>query len=133
MPVINKLKYFILPVEDIDRAKSFYLRTFGWDIDEDENIDGYHTIEVGDGEDYEGYFVKSKDISKLNKQLIIGVKSVDAKISLIEKNGGEIVEEPKKLNKKGNVAYFKDTEGNILGLMDSIYEDGHMEKQDSTF
>ena len=51
----------------------------------------------------------------------IDVSSVDETVKKIEENGGEIVRSKQTLPGVGYLAYFKDTEGNLWGIMFIVF------------
>ena len=48
----------------------------------------------------------------------IDVSSVDIDVKKVQENGGEIVQPKTAVPGVGYVAYFKDTEGNLFGIME---------------
>ncbi|MCI4360030.1 MAG: VOC family protein, partial [Thermoplasmata archaeon] len=48
--------------------------------------------------------------------ITIGVNDIDASLEAIEKAGGSTVSKKAPVGPMGFVAYFKDTEGNVVGL-----------------
>jgi hypothetical protein len=48
--------------------------------------------------------------------ITIAVDNIDQAASMIEKNGGKVVREKMPVGDMGFAAYFKDTEGNVVGL-----------------
>jgi predicted enzyme related to lactoylglutathione lyase len=44
------------------------------------------------------------------------VDDIDAAAKLIAKNGGKMIRKKEAIGPMGFVAYFKDTEGNVVGL-----------------
>ncbi|VVB77836.1 Uncharacterised protein [uncultured archaeon] len=123
---MDKVVHFEIPVEDIERAKSFYRTTFGWEIigipEMDYNF--VHTCQTDeDGMISEkgainGGIRKKNEIIK-SPVITINVSDINEALFLIEKNGGKMIIK----NKVGNIgfsAYFEDTEGNVIGLWQSI-------------
>ena len=51
-----------------------------------------------------------------NPIIYIRVDNIDATTTSIEKNGGKIIKPKSPVGNFGFAAYFKDTEGNIVGL-----------------
>jgi len=51
-----------------------------------------------------------------NPIIYIRVDNIDQAAARIEKNGGEIVQPKSPVGNFGFAAYFRDTEGNIVGL-----------------
>lgn len=134
MATQNRIKHFDLYADDVLRAKDFYVRTFGWAFEKWEHRDNYYMIDTGNGEEgIDGSLTKSKGNDKLNGQITISVKNIFAKSELIKKNGGEIISDAEKIYKIGNFIKFKDTEGNILGMIDNMVEDGTPESLERRF
>ncbi|MCX6659012.1 MAG: VOC family protein, partial [Candidatus Bathyarchaeota archaeon] len=48
--------------------------------------------------------------------ITINVKNIDQAAEAIEKNGGKLVRPKMAVGDMGYAAYFKDTEGNVIGL-----------------
>jgi predicted enzyme related to lactoylglutathione lyase len=48
--------------------------------------------------------------------ITIRVENIDHAITTIEKNGGKVIQPKTPVGNFGLAAYFKDTEGNIIGL-----------------
>jgi len=51
--------------------------------------------------------------------IYIKVEDIDKSIPIIEKNGGRLMKPKTPVGNFGYAAYFKDTEGNIVGLWQS--------------
>jgi predicted enzyme related to lactoylglutathione lyase len=116
MPKIN---HFEINAEDPLRAKSFYEQVFKWKIEKWEGPLDYWTIMAGDEDEagINGGLQKreNKDDKITN---YIGVESVDNVIVKIEKNGGTILKPKSSIPGVGYFAFFEDTEGNRLGIME---------------
>ncbi|MBI2629082.1 VOC family protein [Candidatus Pacearchaeota archaeon] len=124
---MDKVVHFEIPAEDVERAKEFYSKIFRWNIisipEMQYNI--VHTVEIDEknmpktpGAINGGIMKKSKEIT--NPVIIINVENIDNSLKVIEDNGGEVIKEKMQVGDMGYVAYFKDTEGNILGLWETI-------------
>ena len=48
--------------------------------------------------------------------ITINVQSIDDALAKVQKNGGKVVREKLPVGNMGHAAYFKDSEGNIIGL-----------------
>ena len=116
MPKIN---HFEINAEDLPRAKSFYENVFHWKIEKWEGPIEYWIITAGD-EDEEG--INGGLQKRENKEdrifNYVGVESVDKTIKKVEDNGGEILKQTSPIPGVGYYAFFKDTEGNRLGIME---------------
>ena len=116
MPKIN---HFEINADDLSRAKDFYENVFGWKIEKWEGPIEYWLITAGE-EDEEGINGglqkrENKDDHIFN---YVGVESVDATIKKIKQSGGKILKDKSPIPGVGYYAFFKDTEGNRLGIME---------------
>ena len=122
------LVHFELPADDIERAKKFYKDNFGWEINNipEMNYNVVHTTEVDEkfmpkkigainGGIMERGIVKSPVIT-------INVKDIKRAIEDVKKSGGAFVKGPDQIGDMGLSAYVKDSEGNIIGLWQSLKE-----------
>lgn len=57
-------------------------------------------------------------------EVTFGVENLAATIAAIEANGGRMVTQAYKLEGVGELAYFEDTEGNVLCVCQYEREDG---------
>jgi predicted enzyme related to lactoylglutathione lyase len=116
MPKIN---HFEINADDPLRAKNFYEQVFKWTIEKWEGPLDYWIIMAGD-EDEEGINGglqkrENKDDTIFN---YIGVESVDKILKKIEQNGGKISKPKSPIPSVGYYAFFEDTEGNRLGIIE---------------
>jgi uncharacterized protein len=116
---MNRVYYFEMPVEDFDRAITFYERVFGWKITKTQRPSGpYYSVTTGD-ESKPGingsFFKKEEGWASISN--VINVQDIDECIVRLEKLGGEIIFPKTIINGVGYLAYFKDTEGNTFGMM----------------
>ena len=123
---MDKVVHFEIPAEDTNRASEFYKKTFDWGITpmSDMNYTIAHTVEVDDqripkesGAINGGFFVRSDDLK--NPIITLNVDSIDESLKTVSENGGFVVREKVAVGDMGFVAYFKDTEGNVLGLWEN--------------
>lgn len=122
---MNKVIHFELPADDLDRAKKFYQKAFGWKIKAwDEN---YYLVSTG-STDKEGMPLEPGRINggmmKRKKRgespvVVVGVASVDRAVKKAEAAGGRIVMPKMPIDKMGFYARVQDTEGNVIGLFES--------------
>ena len=118
----NVLNWFEISVSDINRAKKFYETIFNIEM-ETTNMMGmemaFFPYETGGGK-LSGGLAKSQ----MHKPSVDGVKvyfncnpDLSAPLSMIEKAGGKITMPKTKISDDvGYMAFFIDTEGNLLGL-----------------
>ena len=123
----DKVVHFEIPAEDVERAKEFYKEIFSWNITSipEMNYNIVHTVEVDEkfmpkevGAINGGIMKKTDKIT--SPVITIDVKNIDESLLKIEELGGMVIKEKTQVGDMGFVAYFKDTEGNILGLWETI-------------
>lgn len=128
---MDKVVHFEIPVDDLERAKKFYSSIFGWGIQDWPMpggivYTGIRTVAV----DEETYMPKEPGainggMTKRSKEvpapvITINVGSIDEYIKKIEAAGGKAVMPKGEVPDMGYYAYFLDTEGNVVGLWESI-------------
>ena len=121
--VMDKIVHFEIPADNLERAKKFYSTVFGWKMNEMPEMDYVivQTVELDEnGMPKEpgainGGMLKREDPVK-SPVVTISVKSIDEAAKTIEKNGGKMIRPKMAVGDMGFAAYFKDTEGNAIGL-----------------
>lgn len=112
--------HFEIPVDDPDRAVSFYEQVFGWKIQKWEGPVDYWLVTTGQPEEpgIDGALMRRPDpqASTVNT---INVPSVDEFATKITANGGKVVMAKTTVPGVGYVAYCQDTEGNTFGIIES--------------
>jgi predicted enzyme related to lactoylglutathione lyase len=126
---VAKVVHFEIPADNVDRAKNFYGSIFGWEL---------QTMPMGEGE-YTS--VKTTDVNEQTQMplepgainggmmqrteqvsgpvITIDVDGIDDALKKIESEGGSIVTPRTPIPGMGAFAYFKDPEGNVLGLWET--------------
>ncbi len=115
----NNLSHFAIYIDDIQRAKTFYSKLFGWDYT---NYGQDDFLQIKDGSDDESKLIgalQSRKYSPIDQKIIgfecsIAVNSIDETISKIEANNGKIVMPKTEIPYVGWLVKFLDTEGNIV-------------------
>jgi len=124
---MDKVVHFEIPVDDLERATDFYETVFGWKIESvpDMDYNMVYTTEVDKkkmikekGAINGGMMMREKPIE--NVVITIHVKNINNTLKKIEQIGGKIVQEKMEVPEMGYTAYFKDREGNILGLWEDL-------------
>jgi uncharacterized protein len=114
---MDRITHFEIPVNDTEGATKFYSTVFGWKFHQWGN-EQYYLAETGPNESpgINGAIMKKKDP---NQPVVnsIEVKNIDRSIESIQSNGGTIVVPKMALAGVGYLAYFKDPEGNISGII----------------
>lgn len=120
---MNKVVHFELPTDDLERAKKFYQEIFGWQMRDMPEMHYVlaNTVEVDERQmpkesgAINGGMFERKDFM-VAPTFSIDVKSIEEAVEKIKKAGGTILREKTSVGTMGFVAYFKDTEGNVLSL-----------------
>ena len=124
---MDKVVHFEIPTDDLARAKEFYGSIFGWQLQTMDEMD--YTIAMTTPVDEQtqmptepggingGMMKRSADAP--SPVLTIGVDSVDDSLKQVEAAGGTVVKPRTEIPGMGAFAYFKDTEGNVLGVWEN--------------
>jgi predicted enzyme related to lactoylglutathione lyase len=120
MPV--NLRHFAIECDDVERAKRFYERVFGWSI-RPWGPPNFYQIFSGTKAD-PGVFgalqERREPLSGTGNrccECTFGVESLARAIQAIEAHGGRVLTKEFRIEDVGNVIYFADTEGNRIGVM----------------
>ena len=120
----GRVVHFEIPADDPERARTFYTEAFGWNLMPVPEMD--YTM-VGttpsdeSGQPQEpgsingGMFKRSADFPQ-TPVITVDVDDIDAALSRVEELGGSTVAPKIPVGDMGFAAYFKDTEGNVMGL-----------------
>jgi predicted enzyme related to lactoylglutathione lyase len=115
---MSRVVHFELPADDPERAVAFYQKAFGWRIEKWEGPTDYWLVTTG-SEDEPGIdgAIQRRDDGLAGLTNVLGVTSVDDAVAKVEANGGTIVMPKTEIPGVGFIAYFRDPEGNILGMI----------------
>jgi predicted enzyme related to lactoylglutathione lyase len=114
--------HFEIHAGDPERASAFYTSVFGWVIKQ-WGEHPYWIVQTGEGPGIDGGLVPrrgpepSDDTPVAAFPVTIDVPDLDATAVAVERAGGRVVMEKGAIPTIGWLAYCKDTEGNIFGLM----------------
>jgi predicted enzyme related to lactoylglutathione lyase len=119
----DSVVHFEIPVDKMDRAQKFYKEAFGWSINpmpEMEYAMLGPTASNAEGRPTEpgainGGMLKRQDPVK-NTVVTVNVASIDDAEKRIQRNGGKMIRKKMAVGDMGFAAYFKDSEGNVVGL-----------------
>jgi predicted enzyme related to lactoylglutathione lyase len=114
--------HFEIPAENVERASTFYRKTFGWAVDKMPEME-YSVVrtdsETGgmapDEIPPDGGIGPKQGPNKVPHLTII-IDDLDAVAAQIEKNGGKILRKKHAMGDSGFSATFSDPEGNTVGL-----------------
>lgn len=122
---MSRVVHFEIHADDPQRAINFYTAVFGWTFRKWEGPQEYWLIETGPDSEpgINGGLIKRRGIinggAVIAYVCTIDVTSVDEAISSVEKNGGSVVVPKMPVRGVGWLVYFKDTEGNVFGALQS--------------
>ena len=126
---MDKVVHFEIPVDDEARAKEFYGSIFDWDLNDADMGGGatyttLTTVEVDErmrpkepGAINGGIMKRSSDTP--HPVITIQVDAIDDSLKKIEAGGGTVVQPRTPIPNMGAFAYFKDPEGNVMGLFET--------------
>jgi len=126
---MGKVVHFEIPAEDLDRAKKFYGSIFGWDLQTMPMEGGEYTMVTTTPVDEQtrmptepgaingGMMQRDERVSA--PVITIDVDAIDDALRDIEASGGSTVTPRTPIPGMGAFAYFKDPEGNVLGLWET--------------
>ncbi len=111
--------HFEIPANDPEKIISFYKAMFGWTVQKWEGGGmPYWLVTTGpDGEPGINGGIMPKRDPQQPCVNTIGVKNIDDAIAAVAANGGQVVVPKMPIPGVGWLAYGKDPEGNIFGMM----------------
>lgn len=120
-----RVVHFEIHAESPERAIQFYQKSFGWEFQKWEGPMDYWMVTTGpnDQPGINGGLIQRR--GEIDGEAVIAyvctvdVPDIDATISTVEQNGGTIAVPKTAVPGVGWLVYFKDTEGNVLGAMES--------------
>ncbi len=125
----GKVVHFEIPFDDGDRARSFYAETFGWQTMPVPGM-SYTMVMTGPSDPEQGptepgfinggMFERSAEFPGKAPNLVIDVSSIDDALRKVEAAGGTTVTEKTPVGEMGFAGYFTDTEGNLIGLWETV-------------
>jgi uncharacterized protein len=123
-----KVVHFEIPVDDRERASSFYASVFDWEMQHmpEMRYTIAGTVPVGDdqlpterGAINGGLMERSTETP--TPVITIGVDDIDISLKAVEANGGSVITPKTPIPEMGAFAYFTDSEGNVMGLFESSW------------
>ena len=118
----GRVVHFEIPFDDQKRATAFYADAFGWQVNAMPEM-SYVLASTGpsdDGPPSEPGFINGgmleRGLPVGSPVLVVDVEDVDAALKTIERLGGTTVTAKQAVGEMGFAAYFKDSEGNVMGL-----------------
>jgi uncharacterized protein len=114
-----KFRHLALNADDVQRAKAFYETVFGWTFEPWGPPNYYQARNAADGA------IAALQARRELKggarmrgfEATVDVPHLDAAIAAITAAGGRMLSPPIYIEGVGRLAYFEDTEGNFVGVM----------------
>ena len=124
---MNKVVHFEVPAEDMARAKKFYEDVFGWQLMDWESKYWMATTgpsEPGKGPTESGFInggiaPQMPDVFTA-PTIVMDVENIEAAVARVEAAGGSLVTPKYPIGEMGFYARVKDSEGNIVGIWETI-------------
>jgi len=122
----GQVVHFEIPVDDQERARSFYREAFGWRLEPVPQMS--YTMVTTAALDEQGQPAEVGAINGgmlqrqppvTNPVVVISVDDIDTTLGQVERLGGTVQQPRTKVGDMGYSAYFTDPEGNTLGLWQS--------------
>jgi predicted enzyme related to lactoylglutathione lyase len=125
---MRKVVHFEIPADDMARASEFYRSIFGWQLMDMSGQGMDYTLAMTTPVDEQQQPTEAGAINGGMMQrsdhtpapiITIDVESIDDALRQIEAQGGSTVTPRQAIPGMGAFAYFKDSEGNTLGLWET--------------
>ena len=127
---MRKVVHFEIPAEDLDRAKNFYSAVFDWQLQPMSMPGGgEYTIVLTTPVDDQTQMptdpgainggMMQRDEQTPSPVITVDVDGIDEVLQEIEARGGSTVTPRTEMPGMGAFAYFRDPEGNVLGLWET--------------
>jgi predicted enzyme related to lactoylglutathione lyase len=115
----NTLAHFSINADDVERARAFYQKVFGWKFAA-WGPPGFYMIEAKGSPvvgSLQGRRALVPDTRTVGFECTIGVPSIDATERAVLASGGKVLMERSVIVGVGTLMFFQDTEGNAFGAM----------------
>jgi len=125
---MDRVVHFEIPAGDVKRAKKFYSSIFGWKTEDFPGMN--YTILYSTELDKKtrrpkvpgaingGMMKRSKKVK--SPVIYMYVDEIDETMKKVKKQGGRVVQPKTHVQGKMYTAYFKDSEGNLMGLVQGM-------------
>jgi predicted enzyme related to lactoylglutathione lyase len=126
----GRVVHFELPFDDGARARSFYAELFGWQLQDVPGMD-YSLVATGPADERgptePGYInggMTQRGGPVERPVVTIDVDDIEATLAAVAQRGGSTVVERQPVGDMGWTAYFRDPEGNVMGLWQTSPQQG---------
>ena len=112
-------RHFAINADDVPRAKRFYESVFGWRLEAIGPPNFLQVRNVGAG--LVGAVQQRRELLPGRRmtgfEATFGVEDVKETAAAVQSAGGRIVMQPYRIKGVGELIFFEDTEGNLVGAM----------------
>ena len=123
----GRVVHFEIPFDDGDRARGFYKEIFDWQLQTMPEMGGYTLVTSGPSGDQgptepgfiNGGMLTRQESATPGPVIVVDVDDIDATLAKIGGLGGSTVTPKVPVGDMGFAAYFKDLEGNVIGLWET--------------
>lgn len=126
---MRKVVHFEIPADDVERAKTFYGSVFGWQLQTMPMGESDYTIVMTTPVDEQSQLptepgainggMMTRSERTPSPVITVDVDSIDDALKQIDSSGGSTVTPRTPIPGMGAFAYFKDPEGNVMGLWET--------------
>jgi predicted enzyme related to lactoylglutathione lyase len=119
----GRVVHFEVPYDDAERARGFYAEVFDWQIHHIPEL-SYDIVSTGPVSDQGmptepgfiggGMTERGEIVSR--PVIVVAVDDLDETLERVRERGGSAVGEKVPVADMGTAAYFRDSEGNLMGL-----------------
>jgi predicted enzyme related to lactoylglutathione lyase len=114
-----QFRHLALNADDVQRAKDFYETVFGWRFEPWGPPDYYQAQGVADG--VVTALQHRRELKPGTRmagfEATLAVTDLGEAMAAVEAAGGRMLAPPLYIEAVGRLAYFEDTEGNVVGIM----------------
>lgn len=111
-------RHFAINADNVQRAKVFYEKTFGWTFKPWGPPNFYQVLNAGQG--LMGALHERREVIRRKPmygfEATVQVDDIRATLKAVEEAGGRVLAPPYLIEGVGEIAYFEDSEGNICGV-----------------
>ncbi|MCK6462419.1 MAG: VOC family protein [Candidatus Pacebacteria bacterium] len=129
---MNPVVHFEMPYEDRERVAKFYQKAFGWETQMMGEDMGNYVLAMTTETDEKrmvkkpgaingGFYPRAYDPKeRYSPRIVIAVDDIMEAIKNVKKEGGMVEDEPMDIPGVGRFVIFADTEGNYVGMIQSV-------------
>lgn len=117
---MNPVNWFEIPVSNIERAKTFYEKVFGYELSMNEigrmKMVWFPMTEDATGAT--GTLIKAEGYTPSHEGTLVyfSVDDIEGTLKKVNEQGGKILKQKMSIGEWGFVAHFEDCEGNRVAL-----------------